>query len=55
MIQATTNIIQKLIIMFGYSSGLRMNEIISVKLSDIDRETNAAECEPIKRTEGLLH
>ncbi|GAB1404458.1 hypothetical protein MASR1M74_16370 [Lentimicrobium sp.] len=38
MIKVTTNIKHKLIIMFGYSSGLRLNEIISVKLSDIDRE-----------------
>ena len=38
MIKVTTNIKHKLIIMFAYSSGLRLNEIISVRLSDIDRE-----------------
>jgi len=38
MIKITTNIKHKLIIMFGYSSGLRLNEIIRVRLSDIDRE-----------------
>lgn len=38
MIKVTTNIKHRLIIMFGYSSGLRLNEIISVRLSDIDRE-----------------
>lgn len=38
MIKVTTNIKHKLIIMFGYSSGLRLNEIVRVRLSDIDRE-----------------
>jgi hypothetical protein len=38
MIKVTTNLKHKLIIMFGYSSGLRLNEINKVRLSDIDRE-----------------
>ncbi len=38
MIQVTENIKHKLIIMFGYSSGLRLNEINRIKLSDIDRD-----------------
>lgn len=38
MIKVTTNLKHKLIIMFGYSSGLRLNEIVRVRLSDIDRE-----------------
>ncbi|MDD2529576.1 MAG: tyrosine-type recombinase/integrase [Lentimicrobiaceae bacterium] len=38
MIKVTTNVKHKLIIMFGYSSGLRLNEIVRVRLSDIDRE-----------------
>jgi site-specific recombinase XerD len=37
MIKVTANLKHKLIIMLGYSSGLRLNEIISVRLSDIDR------------------
>ncbi|MBS4057514.1 MAG: site-specific integrase [Bacteroidales bacterium] len=38
MIKLTSNIKHKLIIMFGYSSGLRLNEINSIRLGDIDRE-----------------
>jgi site-specific recombinase XerD len=38
MIQVTENIKHKLIIMFGYSSGLRLNEINRIRLSDIDRD-----------------
>lgn len=38
MIKVTTNIKHRLIIMFAYSCGLRLNEIIRLRLSDIDRE-----------------
>lgn len=38
MIEVTENIKHKLIIMFGYSSGLRLNEINRIRLSDIDRD-----------------
>ena len=38
MIKGTTNIKHKLIIMFAYSSGLRLNEIVRLKITDIDRE-----------------
>jgi len=38
MIRQTENIKHKLILMFGYGSGLRLNEINKIKLSDIDRE-----------------
>ncbi len=38
LIKSTHNIKHKLIIMFGYSSGLRLNEINRIRLSDIDRE-----------------
>jgi len=38
MIAVTDNIKHKLIIMFGYSSGLRLNEINRIRLSDIDRD-----------------
>lgn len=38
LIKCTANLKHKLIIMFGYSSGLRLNEINRIRLSDIDRE-----------------
>lgn len=38
MIKQTENIKHKLILMFGYGSGLRLNEINKIRLSDIDRE-----------------
>ncbi len=38
MIKVTDNIKHKLIIMIGYGSGLRLNEINRVRLADIDRE-----------------
>ena len=38
MIKQTENIKHKLILMFGYGSGLRLNEITKIRLSDIDRE-----------------
>ena len=38
MIKATENIKHKLIIMFAYSSGLRLGEVVRLKLKDIDRQ-----------------
>ncbi len=38
MIKQTENIKHKLVLMFGYGSGLRLNEINKIRLSDIDRE-----------------
>lgn len=38
MIKAADNIKHKLIIMFGYSSGLRLGEVVRLKLSDLDRQ-----------------
>jgi integrase/recombinase XerD len=38
MIKRTENIKHKLVLMFGYGSGLRLNEINKIRLSDIDRE-----------------
>jgi integrase/recombinase XerD len=38
MIKHTENVKHKLILMFGYGSGLRLNEINKIRLSDIDRE-----------------
>lgn len=38
IIKGTHNLKHKLIIMFGYSAGLRLNEINRIRLSDIDRE-----------------
>ncbi len=37
MLKATENIKHKLILMFGYGSGLRLSEISKIQLSDIDR------------------
>ena len=37
MIKNQTNCKHKLIIMFGYSAGLRLSEIVKLKFSDIDR------------------
>lgn len=38
MIKAVDNIKHKLIIMFAYSSGLRLGEVVRLKLTDIDRQ-----------------
>ncbi len=38
MIKAADNIKHKLIIMFAYSSGLRLGEVVRMKLTDIDRQ-----------------
>jgi len=38
MIKAADNIKHKLIIMFAYSSGLRLGEVVRLKLTDIDRQ-----------------
>jgi site-specific recombinase XerD len=38
MIKAADNIKHKLIIMFAYSSGLRLGEVVRLRLTDIDRQ-----------------
>lgn len=38
MIKAADNIKHKLMIMFAYSSGLRLGEVVRLKLTDIDRQ-----------------
>lgn len=38
MLKVTQNIKHKLILMFGYGSGLRLSEISKIRLSDMDRE-----------------